>query len=415
VVNRILWVRTDSIGDNVLASSTLEPIKKYYPNAEIAVVCRESVADLYQACPLVSQVITFTAPLGDTDVTKLQRSISSWGADLALNTAFSRDTISDLVVSLAAPARSVGFAGDSLNTQQGCEHLRKSYTYLLSGVDSWMPELKKYEFFLNQIGIQWPECKPVVWPGSDAEAWADQELATLGVSPQRLIALLPGAAHPGRVYEQYAETLLALRDRGYVFIGLGAATDGELLRAAGAGLQIKGYNLCGKTTLRQLSAILSRVSLAIGAESGPAHIACAVGTPNVVVLGGGHFGRFMPYSPLTSAVCTPLACARCDWNCLYERVACVKDVDPLAVREAVLDRLAAPPVSKPQIYLSVTRVARRSLRTYPMLAPDLSLYSEFGDLVTVTEQDGATVKTLRRDEFDGGPKAAASTNGAALN
>jgi ADP-heptose:LPS heptosyltransferase len=401
VVNRILWVRTDSIGDNVLASSTLEPIKKYYPNAEIAVVCRQSVSDLYQACPFVSKVITFSAPVSDAGVQALQRAVSSWGADLVLNTAFSRDTISDLIVALAAPAWSVGFAGDALNTQQGCDHLRKSYTHLLTGVDSWMPELKKYDFFLRQIGIEWPECKPVVWPGSDAEAWAEKELATLGVPKERLVAVLPGAVLPGRIYDQYAETLLALSEKGYVFIGVGSQADSELLRVASGGLQIQGFNLCGKTTLRQLAAVLSKVSIAIGAESGPAHMACAVGTPNVVVLGGGHFGRFMPYSPLTSAVSTPLACARCDWKCLYERVACVKDVDPLAVREAVLDRLKAPQVSRPQIYLSITRVARRSLRTYPMLAPDLSLYYEFGDVVTVTEQEGSTVRVTRPDQGEG--------------
>jgi hypothetical protein len=79
----------------------------------------------------------------------------------------------------------------------------------------------------------------------------------------------------------------------------------------------------------------------------------------------------------------------------------VKDVDPLAVREAVLDRLKAPQVSRPQIYLSITRVARRSLRTYPMLAPDLSLYYEFGDVVTVTEQEGSTVRVTRPDQGEG--------------
>jgi ADP-heptose:LPS heptosyltransferase/glycosyltransferase involved in cell wall biosynthesis len=393
-VRRILWVRTDSIGDNVLASSTIEPIKRYYPNAEIAVVCREAVADLYQACPFVSKIIAFPV-FSKIDPVALQAAIVEWKADLVLNTAFSRDTLSDLIVSWAAPAPAIGFAGDGLNAAKDCAQLSRCYTTLLRGVDSWTPELKKYDFFLSQIGISWPACQPVVWLDTESEEWAEKELASLGVPRERLVALLPGAQLAGRVYEQYSEALLALRERGYIVIGLGSEADGKFVQNAARGAQIGGLNLCGKTTLRQLAAVLSRVSLAIGAESGPAHIACAVGTPNVVVLGGGHFGRFMPYTALTSAVCAPLACARCDWNCRYEQVACVKDVDPLALRQAVLDRIDAPPVTKPQIYLSVTKVARRSLRTYPMIAPDLSLYHESGEVIMVTEGESATVKIER--------------------
>jgi len=50
-----------------------------------------------------------------------------------------------------------------------------------------------------------------------------------------------------------------------------------------------------KTTLRQVAAFCATAAFTSGAESAGAHIACAVGTPSVVVLGGGHFGRFLPY------------------------------------------------------------------------------------------------------------------------
>jgi len=67
---------------------------------------------------------------------------------------------------------------------------------------------------------------------------------------------------------------------------------------------------------------------ATGAETGLAHIACALGVRNVILLGGGHFGRFMPYSPLTVMAALPLECFGCNWGCKHTAVHCVRDLDP---------------------------------------------------------------------------------------
>lgn len=57
--------------------------------------------------------------------------------------------------------------------------------------------------------------------------------------------------------------------------------------------------MSGQTTLRQIAALLSRCRLAVGSDTGLAHMACALKVPNVILVGGGHFGRFLPYSALT--------------------------------------------------------------------------------------------------------------------
>jgi len=90
--------------------------------------------------------------------------------------------------------------------------------------------------------------------------------------------------------------------------------------------------------------------LYVGAESSGAHLACAVGVPNVVLLGGGHFGRFMPYSRLTSAVVLPLDCFGCNWRCHHARAHCVKDVAADVLAEAIRETLAEGS-SKPRVFL----------------------------------------------------------------
>jgi len=84
------------------------------------------------------------------------------------------------------------------------------------------------------------------------------------------------------------------------------------------------------------AAILKRCRLAVGADTSLAHISCAVGTSNVILMGGGHFGRFMPYSPLTSIVCLPLECYGCSLSdCRYEKYHCVEDIGQFVLVEAL--------------------------------------------------------------------------------
>ena len=56
---------------------------------------------------------------------------------------------------------------------------------------------------------------------------------------------------------------------------------------------------------------------------------------DVVIVGGGHFGRFFPYSSLTSIVCLPLECFDCNWHCKYLTPYCTKAIAPEVIIKAV--------------------------------------------------------------------------------
>ena len=61
-------------------------------------------------------------------------------------------------------------------------------------------------------------------------------------------------------------------------------------------------NLSGQTTLPELAGLLSQSLLAISNDTGSVFISSAVGTPSVCILGGGHFGRFLPYPDLPGQI-----------------------------------------------------------------------------------------------------------------
>lgn len=123
--------------------------------------------------------------------------------------------------------------------------------------------------------------------------------------------------------------------------------------------------------------MLKRCILAVGAETGTAHISCAVGIKNVILLGGGHFGRFMPYSPLTSIVCLPLECYGCNWRCKYQTEYCIKGVNPEVVTKAVQQTLMNRS-KKPRVF-----VQNGTLWNPQIDQPKWRLFSNFIDAESV--------------------------------
>ena len=340
----ILWVRPDSIGDNILASSALPHLKGKYPNSRLTVFCQQHVAELYQASPFVDAVIGFNSLMVFQDpeyrdgVIERLRSV---GAGLTLNSLYSRAPLFDEFALRSGAGQLIALHGDLSNISAEARDANNGrYTRIIPSEGTQKPELERHRDFLKGLGIEVPRLDPVIWTTPQDEQFADDFFRTNELAPERCLALFAGAQFEYRIYLHYGTALAALcKEQNLSLIALGTekerALNQENLDASGA----RALNLCGKLTLRQSAAILRRCRLAVGAETGTAHMACAVGTPNVILLGGGHFGRFMPYSPLTSVVCLPLACYGCNWQCKFSRPHCVKDLNPLVIADAVRQTL----------------------------------------------------------------------------
>jgi ADP-heptose:LPS heptosyltransferase len=107
-------------------------------------------------------------------------------------------------------------------------------------------------------------------------------------------------------------------------------------------------SLTGKTNIKQLVQLIAGARFLIGNESAGVHIAVAVQTPSYCILGGGHFGRFMPYPTflntdktfLPTPIYNIMPCFHCDWNCKYavqrnKSVKCINDIPVEQVLKAL--------------------------------------------------------------------------------
>ena len=354
----ILWIRADSIGDNVMASAMLSHIKAGYPNAKVTVLCQNHIAELYESSPFVDAIIGFDRLKGYQDASyrnQIIQKLKTMQMDLALNTLYSRDALYDIFAIKCGARTSIAFNGDLCNIPADVrEANNQHYTKIITDREKHKTELERHHDYLAAIGIHAPPLQPTVWLTSEDEQYADNLFNNNGFTSEKTVGLFVCGQWVGKYYEHYVAALSRiLQDQGMSVLALGADTDRDINQKIIEHLGIKSFNLAGQTTLRQTAAILKRCCLGVGADTGSAHLACAVGTPNVVLLGGGHFGRFMPYSPLTSVVCLPLECYDCNWQCKYKRVHCIKDIHTAVIAEAVRQTLDKQSV-KPRIFVQGT-------------------------------------------------------------
>lgn len=160
-----------------------------------------------------------------------------------------------------------------------------------------------------------------------------------GLRPDYFI-VAPGAGWaqrrwPVENFIELAQRLTQSRGLQCVVVGSGAdAADGERIKGRIGGDTL---NLCGKLGLMDLAALVERATVVIGNESGPVHIAAYFKVTSVAILGGGHYGWFMPYPSGLPGVKPPriasveLPCFGCNWICRYQipkgnAVPCIQQV-----------------------------------------------------------------------------------------
>jgi lipopolysaccharide heptosyltransferase II len=148
-----------------------------------------------------------------------------------------------------------------------------------------------------------------------AEPWLRAKGIAAG---ERFAVLVPGSGAPVKLWrdEGFARVADVLDERWHFKVVVAGAGDEEraLARRIAAQSRAPIINAAGETTLEQLAALLGRAALAVGADSGPMHLAVAMGTPSVHLFGPVAAQTFGPWgNPAKHIVLTSgLACIACN-------------------------------------------------------------------------------------------------------
>lgn len=355
-INRILWIRTDSIEYNLLSASMLPYIKNHYKNAKITVLCQTHLKEIYETCPFVDAIITFDKQKALHNKTYQEyviQQLSALNIDLSLNSLNSRDQLADIFTVFSTAIEKVAHFGDyhQFTSNKNLSKYNQFYTSLIPHIREHLPTITRNNDFLQGLGIKVHSLQPQIWVNSEDIKFANQLLSAHNIQAKKAIALFAGAQSNYKHYSHYGVALSPIiKDRNLSVIAFGEEKDFAINQENLDKIGAHTLNLSGKITLRQTAALLQLCRLAVGAESWIAHMACAAGTPNVILLGGGQFGQFMPYSALTSIVCLPLVCFGCNWHCKYQNIHCVKDIKPEIISEAIRQTMEKR-INKPHVFI----------------------------------------------------------------
>ncbi len=341
--DKFLWVRLDAIGDAILSASMLPHIYEKFHEPRITVVCTDNTAEIYEACPYVEKVIGVEKMRLFMDTVyrnEIVLRLRDEKFDFALDSSCSQADMGDLFLVGSQARRLYAFENRGSMPEDRLNKRRKVFTRLVPFEHDCEPELDRYSNFLKEFGIDAPELKPTVWTTEEDEEYADRVFVRNNLIPEKTVALFAFGRSHLRTYPYYGEALSGICEQdGLSVVALGDSSAFGFNQSCLDNIRTTTVNLCGETTIRQSASILKRCRIAVGAETGLGHLACAVGVPNVIVIGGGHAGRFMPYTPTTSLVTLPLECFDCDWTCRYQKAHCVIDISPDVLEFAVRETL----------------------------------------------------------------------------
>jgi len=334
-VKKILFLRTDAIGDCLLAASLPRYLKKKYSDCTIDVVCQSHTAPVFKNSDYINRVITINKKElknNEAALTSFVNLIRAEQYDLVLNTIYSSDNITDVLAVKSGAKEIIGFNGETSNISAEQLKLNKQYYTRIIHAEAGIHELRKYEIFLDALDIEHDELKPEVLIDNKSAEYAEELFKTHNLNSKTTVALAPFALHHHKEYDKYNEVVKNFPD--YTFVLFGGKEKEEKEQISLYSENVNCINLVGKTELIQMAAIIAKCRLYVGADSSAAHIACALDVPNIVITGGAHYGRFMPYSKTTVAVSKPMECYGCNWRCTQPSVKCIKEINSALIIKA---------------------------------------------------------------------------------
>jgi ADP-heptose:LPS heptosyltransferase len=134
---------------------------------------------------------------------------------------------------------------------------------------------------------------------------------------------------------------LAARAPGYALVAIGSKDEAERTAKVLTAWPGNTANLCGRMVPRQSAAVIERADLFLGHDSGPMHLANAVGTPLVAVFSARDMpGIWFPFGQEANVIYRDVPCRGCRLeDCVERKQACVTDIGPGEVVEKALKLL----------------------------------------------------------------------------
>jgi heptosyltransferase I len=342
---RILIVRTSALGDVVHALPVLTALRRHYPKARIGWVVEESMAPVLAGHPDLDEVIPVRLRhWGKALFTR--RTVREAGAFLGALARFEPEVTLDLMGNHKAGILSVlSFCNRRIGAARHARREPSSVAWINEPVTPrGTHAVDRMLSLLDGLGLP-PEpadfgpdkiFRGALFPDEDQVA-------------EPFVLIHPGAGWANKVYppERWGEVARRLREQTglptLVARARGEERLAEVIEAAGGG----AARAVEAPDLPTLAALLRRARLVLGGDSGPTHLAHALGTPILMVLGPTDPQRNGPYGAPGRALWRQLPCSFCHRR-FTEAKACLLEIPAARVAERAAELLDRQGPGQPQ-------------------------------------------------------------------
>jgi lipopolysaccharide heptosyltransferase I len=339
---RILIIKPSAVGDVVHTLPILNLLRRRWPDAHISWLVTPACAGLLEGHPQLNEVILF----------ERRRLASSWRDPWALAELLKlkrrlRRRRFDLVIDLQGLFRSGWLTWKTrAPVRVGFGNARElawlAYTHRVLIEDDEQHAIERSLCVAEALGCGGGPVEFVFATQQvDREYVADQ---LRGIGPYAV--LLPGTNWPTKRWP--AENFSALVGRFKERFGLASViAGGPDVAPLAARIGAAAHSLVGKTNLRELTALLENADVVIANDSGPMHIAAALGRPLVALFGPTNPVRTGPYARGDAVLRLDIPCSPCySRQCSHQ--SCLRWLGVAAVLDAAAGQLRAAPATSLQ-------------------------------------------------------------------
>ncbi len=334
----ILILTREHIGDLVCTTPAIQALRNRFPKSRIVVEVGERAAVVLIGNPDVNQIVIRSDHQGAAGRWKFVLEMRKQKFDLGVMLDCS--THMPLTLALCGVKHRVGL----VRKRRFAKLLHQSVVY------DWdiHEMIGNFGNVAALLGAKTEGLTPKLYPTSEDRSFTTNLLETVGlVKGDTVIGLNPGASAASNRWlpERFAELIdllngNELKGSHLKLLVLGGASDSEFVNRIEAQAKFKIIRLTGKLSVMQLAVALERCAVLVTADTGPMHIAAAVGTPIVALFGPAKPHESGPgYVNGNTVIRKVQECKFCTKSNCTQNQACMKQITAEEVYTAVVNKL----------------------------------------------------------------------------
>jgi heptosyltransferase-2 len=323
-IERVLIRGTNWIGDVVMTLPAVAAVRRTWPGAQVAVLAKPWVAEVYRLSPDVDEVVVFQDPGrhgGIPGKLRLANELRRRRFDCAI--LFQNAIEAAILARLAGIPLRAGYNSDGRG-------LLLTHAVRRTQAIRQVHQIDYYLEMVRALGCPSAGREVRLRPGSDYQETAEALFGQYGIGTGHpLIGLAPGAAYgpakkwfPER-FAAVADLLIDAVEAQAVLFGSGG--DRESTAAVARNARHPLIDVAGRTNLKEAIALISRCSLFLANDSGLMHVAGALGVPTVAIFGSTNPVTTSPVGAKSVVIHRGVPCSPClkpvcptDFRCMEQ-------------------------------------------------------------------------------------------------